>query len=139
MAGRLSAALALLFCCTAWGQADPMRPPAGMAEAPRAADAAAAPAAGESAVQTVILRHGSKPIAVIGGEQVTLGDRVGDARVVKISESEVVLAGPAGRQVLKLNPDVEKTLRRPAGAGPAKLQRTPKAKKQDQRDGEKFQ
>ena len=85
---------------------DPTRP-AGMLLAPEAGDAAVAPV--ESGVQTVILRHGGrKSAAVINGQYVEVGGMVGDKRVLKITESEVVLKGESGREVIKVMPAIEK-------------------------------
>lgn len=84
---------------------DPTRP-ATAAMAPEAAGSLAMPV--ESGVQTVILRPGGKSAAVINGKYVSVGDMVGDKRVQKISESEVVLKGPGGREVIKVMPAIEK-------------------------------
>lgn len=51
--------------------------------------------------------------ALVDGREVTVGSRVGDMRVVRITEGEVVLRGPGGTEVLRLFADVEK---RPATA-----------------------
>ncbi len=98
-------------CGQAFGQdatslADPTRPPSVAAEA-APADAEAAPA--PAGLQTIVLRGGRKSVAVINGVPVELGGKVGDATLVKLSESEAVLQGPAGRQVLRLTPGIEKT------------------------------
>ena len=65
-------------------------------------------AAVESGVQTVILRPKGKSAAVINGQYVELGGKLGDKRVTKISESEVVLTGEGGREVIKVTPAIEK-------------------------------
>jgi len=63
----------------------------------------------ESGVQTVILRPGGrKSAAVINGQYVEVGGMVGDKRVLKITESEVVLNGESGREVIKVMPAIEK-------------------------------
>lgn len=85
--------------------ADPTRPPATASE-PAATGAAAIPASG--GLQTVIVGRGHKPMAVINGIMVGLGEKVGDATLVKLTESEAVLQGPAGREVLHLLPGVSK-------------------------------
>jgi hypothetical protein len=41
------------------------------------------------------------------------GERFGEAKLIKISEGEVILLGPEGRQTLKLFPGVEKKFVRP--------------------------
>ncbi len=85
---------------------DPTRPP-GLVLTPEAVAAGAAPL--ESGVQMVILRHGGrKSAAVINGQYVEVGDRLGDKRVLKISESEIVLQGASGREVIKMTPAIEK-------------------------------
>lgn len=68
---------------------DPTRPPVGQDPA----DGAAAPV--NSGIQTVILRPGGKSAAVINGQYLRVGDKFGDKRVLKISESEVILKGKA--------------------------------------------
>lgn len=97
---------------------DPTRPPVAAME-PEAAGGSAMPV--ESGVQTVILRRGGKSAAVINGKYVSVGDMVGDKRVQKISESEVILKGPGGREVIKVMPAIEKV---PANKTAAAKRRT---------------
>jgi len=110
MAGRLTGVLgaaSLLLALPAQGAEtlpDPTRPPAAWLSR----DAAADPAVAGRRLQTVIVPKRGKPVAVIGGQRVALGELYGDAKVVRISEKEVVLEGPEGREVLELVPDVEK-------------------------------
>ena len=85
--------------------ADPTRPPLTVSE-PVAAGAV--DAVTPSGLQTIIVGRGRKPMAVINGIMVGLGDKIGEATLVKLSESEAVLVGPAGREVLQLLPDVAK-------------------------------
>lgn len=47
-------------------------------------------------------------VAIISGLTVRTGEKFGDARVTKITESEVTLSGSNGVQTLKLFPGVEK-------------------------------
>lgn len=121
MARRLNLFLALgalpLLC--GWSHAavaqlaDPTRPallPAQAADAP----ADLAPAA--SGLQSVILRKGGKPAALINGEVVELGGKVGEAKLVKVSEDAVVLKGPGGEETLRLIPAAEKKTMK-VGAG----------------------
>lgn len=86
--------------------ADPTRPANALFTADQPG-AAAAPV--ESGVQTVILRRDGKSAAVINGRHVVVGDQIGDKRVIRISESEVVLKGASGREVIKVMPAIEKT------------------------------
>lgn len=124
MAERLIAAMCALAALLAGSSAsqaalaqalrDPMRPPA-------AAEGGAVAAAGEAPVaarlQSVLISP-ARRVAVIDGRVVRVGERVGDATVVAISESQVVLQRADARETLKLNPVVEK---RPAARQPAKV------------------
>lgn len=84
--------------------ADPMRPPA----APEvSAEAGGASAKGAARLQSVLISPGRR-VAVIDGRVFRQGERVGDATLVAISESHVVLQGPGGRETLKLIPVIEK-------------------------------
>jgi MSHA biogenesis protein MshK len=90
--------------------ADPTQPPGatgggadagpGMVEGPR--------------LQSVLISP-NRRVAVIGGQAVSLGGMYGDARVVRITESEVVLQTGQERRSLKLYPEIEKRVRRPSG------------------------
>lgn len=104
------ALLVTMTVATAQGLADPTKPPAGMdkpATAP--AEAGGEQAAAAAGLQTIIRRHGAKPAAVINGEYVVLGGRVGDARLVKIGEDSVTLKSATGMEILRLAPGIEKS------------------------------
>jgi MSHA biogenesis protein MshK len=107
---------ALLSCLVAGSTAaaaqlaDPTRPP--LAAEPAAAMAGARPSVA-SGLQSVILRKKGKPAALINGEIVELGGKVGESRLVKVSEDAVVLKGPAGVETLRLMPSAEKRTVRP--------------------------
>lgn len=82
---------------------DPTRPPASL-DTPNPG----MPIASSSPVlQSVLISQGRK-VAVISGETVQVGDRLGDARVTKIREGEVVLVRDGQSQTLKLFPGIEK-------------------------------
>ena len=110
MADRL---IRVLAACLALGanavgaqttMADPTRPPPGLL--------APAPEAGEASgpvLQSVLLPKKGRPLAVIGGQQVRLGELYGDSRLIRLSEREAVLEGPEGIERLRLTPGVEKT------------------------------
>lgn len=105
MAARmmLYAAIVLLAARVAWADLpDPTAPPA----AP-AAEGATSPGMSLTAIK----RRGTQRFAVIDGQEVAAGGRYQDARVVRITESEVVLRRGADVTVLKLYPHVEKRLR----------------------------
>lgn len=108
--------LALVAAATvvqAQGLSDPTRPPATL-ESPAAGTAGAAPA--PSGLQTIIHSNCGKPGAIVNGEYVTLGGRIGDARLVTIGEDSVTLVGSAGRETLKLMPGVEKKITAAGGS-----------------------
>lgn len=93
---------------------DPTRPPASMIDLQGPAGAAMATG---PVLQSVLLSRERKS-AIIGGERVELGGLYGDARLIRLSDSEAVLEGPEGRTVLRLLPGAQRTpsvARRPAG------------------------
>jgi MSHA biogenesis protein MshK len=102
MAWMLAAA-ATLAMASAGAQAltDPTRPP--NASAP----AGAAQETGGPQLQSVLISP-RRRLAIINGTMVSLGDMLGEAKVVKISETEVVLRKGEETEVLKLFPGVDK-------------------------------
>lgn len=97
------------ICAHAEPLPDPTRPAPGFgSETPGAVGAPVAVGETGPVLQTVILPRKGKPKAMIGGELVSLGGRYGDQKLVKVSEREVVLEGPRGREVLTLTPGIEK-------------------------------
>lgn len=101
----LPALLALALPLAAGAQiADPTRPPVGVAETGDEAGAAAGPV-----LQSVLIPKNGRPLAVIDGHQIRLGERLGERRLVRLSEREAVLDGPLGIERLQLTPGVEKT------------------------------
>lgn len=119
MAGRLITLVALATCMTAapaltFAQlADPTRPPAEIMSPVADAGADATPTSHR--LQSVILKKGGRPAALINGTLVELGGKIGESRLVEVKEDAVALLGPEGRQVLRLMPDAEKQLK--VGAG----------------------
>lgn len=93
---------------------DPTRP---AAEAGLAGDVAKV--ASGPVLQSVKIAPGRRS-AVISGQLLAEGERFGAARLVSISESEVVLLGAEGRQTLKLFPGVEKRVALPPQGQPLK-------------------
>ena len=49
-------------------------------------------------------------MAVIGGQQIRLGEKYGESRLVRLSEREAVLEGPDGVERLQLTPGIEKVI-----------------------------
>lgn len=104
----------VMLCMGAGAQAqvlgDPTRPPAGQRGGAGAARASGDPAG--LVLESVIISDATRS-AIISGEHVMLGGRIGQARLVKVSEAAVVLLTGDARRTLKLFPGVQK---RPAGA-----------------------
>jgi MSHA biogenesis protein MshK len=125
---------AFAFCC-AMGAAtgvhaqvltDPTRPPVEAYTGAVAESGGAPPAA---LLQSVMITPTERS-AIIGGEWVKLGGKYREARVVKITESEVVLHSANGSEILRMYPDVSMKPvepERPAGKKPAAKIRGPAA------------
>jgi len=105
LVGCLVAVAVLGLTDTAWsqGMTDPTRPPTGFG----IGDPEAAGAAGGPQLQSVKISPEGRS-AIISGEVVRLGQKYGDAVLVKVAENEVVLKGRDGTQVLKMYPAIEK-------------------------------
>lgn len=89
--------------------ADPTRPPAELGMAAAGEAEMSGMTAKGPILQSVLISAGRKS-AIIGGQVVRLGEKYGEARVVKITENEVVLKTGATTETLRLFPDVEKRL-----------------------------
>ena len=113
LAGYLATTIALGFVHVAWsqGMTDPTRPPIGFG----AGDPEMAQAAGGPVLQSVMISPAGRA-AIISGEVVRLGQKYGDAVLIKVAENEVVLKSGDGTQVLKMYPGVEKRDIGPAAA-----------------------
>ena len=69
-------------------------------------------------------------IAIIDGRSVKLGASYGDARVIKITESEVVLRSAGGTETLKMYPGVDiKPVKSPVAAARKPVRKTRKTGK----------
>lgn len=113
---RAGVALLLLACAgaaCAQGLSDPMRPPGAGGAAP--ADAAGGAASTTPRLQSVLLSKGRK-LAVIDGHIVALGGDLGDAKLVRIRETEVTLKRGEEFETLRMHEGVSKKLivRKPA-------------------------
>lgn len=93
--------------------ADPTRPPMLIA-APESQSSASAPG---QRLQSTLLSSGRR-LAVIDGNAVPVGGKVGDAVVVSITDSTVVLRHGEGTETLTLHPSVRKTTKAVAGGRP---------------------
>ncbi|MEA3192432.1 MAG: biosis protein MshK [Betaproteobacteria bacterium] len=94
----LLAALLLPFAVQAAPFADPTQPPTVRS----AAEGSEVPSGPR--IESILIAP-DRRLAVINGQQVTIGSRVGSAAVVRITETEVVLRGAEGEQTLKLFPE----------------------------------
>lgn len=101
----LFAGLFLSVCGFAEELADPTRPPA---STPAAQGAAVEKT---MSLQSVIIAK-NRRAAIIDGQNVELGGRILDAKLIEVNSACVVLRTAQGRQVLKLFPDVAITSRR---------------------------
>ncbi|MBI4996903.1 MAG: MSHA biogenesis protein MshK [Rhodocyclales bacterium] len=98
--------LALAGTVHAQGLPDPTRPPVLLEGEPAAT---AAP----SGLQSIIRRDKGKSAAVINGQYVELGGKVGDARLERIGEDFVVLRSASGRETMYLTPGIGKKKAKP--------------------------
>jgi len=83
---------------------DPTRPPGSYA----AGDPEVAADAGGGIVLQSVMISPTLKAAIINGEMVRLGQKYGDAVLIKVTENEAVLKSGNDTQVLKLYPGVEK-------------------------------
>ena len=123
--------LSALVAGNVWGQAavaDPTRPPSATAVS-TATPVAGALGEGERVLQSVFRPRKGKASAIISGQRVALGESLGDAKLVRINETEVILRGPGGDQHLSLTPAVSMT--------PVKSKASPRAGKKSPNGGEK--
>lgn len=67
-------------------------------------------------VQSVLIAPG-RTVAVVDGQTVRVGSRIGDARVMRIDETGVMLSQNGKTEILVLFPDARKSDPRRAGAG----------------------
>ena len=92
--------------CLAQGSlVDPTRPPSGVVN-----DFAPVGENMGPVLQSVLMPKKGKPVAVIGGQQIRLGEKYGESRLVRLSEREAVLEGPDGVERLQLTPGIEKVI-----------------------------
>lgn len=96
---------------------DPTRPP--VMEAPPAVEGEAPKPEVGPVLQSVSMSK-SRKTATINGQEVAIGEKFGDATLIKVLDSEVVLRNPDGSmETLRMYPQVEKTVAKPQrGATP---------------------
>lgn len=96
-----AAGLSLAFAAAAQGMTDPTRPPAELS--------GAGAASSDSPLQSVLISSRRRS-AIINGQVVPLGGMYGEARLVRITPTEVTLKSDTSEEVLKLYPGVRKTV-----------------------------
>ncbi len=103
----LAAALILAPAAGARAQvADPTLPPPGLDALAAGAEAPPAAPPGPALQSILVSREpGGRRIAVISGEMVRQGSRLGGAVVESVGEDRVVLRRGKAREVLRLHPD----------------------------------
>jgi MSHA biogenesis protein MshK len=99
----LGAGLSLCTCTYAQALTDPTRPPIDIYADPDASAQVGAPTA--FTLQSVMITP-TRRTAIISGERVTLGGTYAGSRVVRITESEVVLRSSYGTETLRMYPAV---------------------------------
>ena len=120
MAAYLTAALAVIAVLgaprvLAQGLGDPTRPPR---EILGGSAGAYEPEASSSPVQVVIISKDRRQ-ATINGRTVKLGERYGNATVVRITDEEIVLQRPEATETIKLYSSVQRKKRWPAAQADA--------------------
>ena len=83
---------------------DPTRPPTGFVQEGELS----APVFSGPVLESVIIPKKGKPLAVISGRPVRLGESYGESCLIRLNEREAVLDGPAGIERLSLTPGIEK-------------------------------
>jgi len=75
----------------------------------------------EAGLQSIIRRKGAMPAALIDGQIVELGGKLGAERLTRVEEDAVVLRGPEGERILRLMPAAAKQAvkQQKPGAAPA--------------------
>lgn len=87
---------------------DPTQPPAAWSSS--SSDTVSPDDGNSMRLQSVMLPQRGRGVAVIGGVTVALGGRLGEAKLVRLSEREAVLEGPDGVTHLYLTPNVDKQM-----------------------------
>ena len=116
MAGAMKLRTFLLvgWVPVAWAQSgsDPTRPAIDQKAVVTETESTSAPAA--TGLQTIIRRKNARPAAIINGEYVELGGRLGEARLTRVEDGFVVMSSPGGaKEILTLTPGVEKKMNKP--------------------------
>lgn len=98
---------------------DPTRPAATLEASEPSADAEARAEQNQTQGLRLIIIQKDRRAAIIDGRTIELGGKVGDARLVEVSEGSVVLQGARGKQVMTLFPHVKMSRQQDAVVSPA--------------------
>lgn len=89
--------------------ADPTRPPPEFSSSNTSSSNDLQPAFnGQGLVLQSVLMSAKRQRALISGQTIPLGGHIGDAKLIKITETYVVLQGAQGMQTLELTPGIRK-------------------------------
>lgn len=102
--------------------ADPTRPPEAWLNA-QPGDGAVE--VDHSRLQSILRPKNGRPVAIIGGRTVLLGQRYGDATLVRVNETDVLLQGADGVTRLYLTPQVDKRMVKNGSGKPGKKKDAP--------------
>lgn len=99
-------AIFMLFAASVSSQtlADPTQPPGGYV----ASDNDVPTVTVGPALDSVLVPKNGAPLAIISGKTVRVGESYGENRLIRVTEREAVLEGPAGIERLLLTPGIEK-------------------------------
>ena len=85
--------------------ADPTRPPTAVAVSVQENEAAQG-----AVLQSVLIPKKGRPLVVLGGQTIKLGEMFGDRKLIKVTEKSAVLESATGeKETLLLTPGIEKT------------------------------
>jgi len=124
MAGHVRVFLLLLsfMSSVSWAGADPTRPPDAWLNV---LPGEAAADVDHSRLQSVLRPKNGRPLAIIGGQTVALGQRYGDATLIRVNETDVLLQGEDGITRLYLTPQVDKRMLKAGSGKPGKMKEAP--------------
>lgn len=120
MAADLNLTMCLLVLGLAAGAAggargqvlsDPTRPPDAFRPSPGSVPAE--PAASQFSSRPVVILSADRQQATINGQTVKIGGRIGDAKLIRISDTEVVLQSADRIETIRLYGAVEKKMHKP--------------------------
>lgn len=88
---------------------DPTRPPAAYLSGAATGPVAVSVAPLSRLTSVMLPKRGGRASAVIDGQILRVGDKLGEDQLRSVTESTAILEGPQGRETLYLIPDINKT------------------------------